>query len=248
MSLTHPHSDPRSRLGRGPSPRGGGGPGMPGHPGPAGRPGRSGPGGGAPAAEQPAAQGLAGWFLGRLPDEWFEGPPEVTVDRDEVLVVGRLSPPEVDAGAGAAAVAEAEAGRIARFRETTRARRMEIAREAEHRFGRKVAWGASVGGTRSLFTTLSVPVMTRLRQPERLVLDTLVEAGVARSRADALAWCVRLVGRNADSWLGELRTALQEVQRLRAQGPTGDAGAGAAAGTGAGGGEDTAAGTDADGS
>jgi len=62
-------------------------------------------------------------------------------------------------------------------------------------------------------------VMTRLRQPERLVLDTLVEAGVARSRAHALAWCVRLVGENSDAWLGRLREAMTEVQRVRDEGP-----------------------------
>lgn len=61
--------------------------------------------------------------------------------------------------------------------------------------------------------------MTRLRQPERLVLDTLVAAGVARSRSEALAWAVRLVGRNAEEWLGELRTAMENVERVRSQGP-----------------------------
>ncbi len=76
------------------------------------------------------------------------------------------------------------------------------------------------GGQREMFTTLSVPVMTRLRQPERRVLDTLVDGGVARSRSDALAWCVRLVGKNADEWLGELREALQHVERARAAGPS----------------------------
>jgi hypothetical protein len=96
---------------------------------------------------------------------------------------------------------------------------MRLADEAEHRFGRKVAWGAEVGETRQLFTTLSVPVMTRLRQPERQVLDTLVEAGVARSRSDALAWCVRLVGQHSSDWLTELRSSLEAVQRLREQGP-----------------------------
>ena len=57
------------------------------------------------------------------------------------------------------------------------------------------------------------------RQQERIVLDTLVEAGVARSRAEALAWCVRLVGENADDWLGRLREAMTEVQRVRDEGP-----------------------------
>ncbi|MFC7102050.1 hypothetical protein ACFQQB_17290 [Nonomuraea rubra] len=70
-----------------------------------------------------------------------------------------------------------------------------------------------------MFTTLSVPVMTRLRQAERQVLDTLVAAGVARSRSDALAWCVRLVGKNTDEWLAELRDALQHVDRVRSSGP-----------------------------
>ena len=61
--------------------------------------------------------------------------------------------------------------------------------------------------------------MTRLRQPERQVLDTLVDAGVARSRAHALAWCVRLVGEHADEWLGELRTAMEQVREVRETGP-----------------------------
>jgi hypothetical protein len=172
--------------------------------------------------EVPSADGIEGWFTGRLPDDWFEGPPTVTVDRDEVLVVGRVPSPAAGQGEAAgseAVVAEAEAGRLTRFREETREVRMRIAREAEHRYGRKVAWGAESGGTRQLFTTLSVPVMTRLRQDERRVLDTLVDSGVARSRSEALAWCVKLVGRNADSWLAELREAMTSVQRLREQGP-----------------------------
>jgi hypothetical protein len=160
--------------------------------------------------------GLPGWFTGRLPDDWFEGPPEITVDRDEVLVVGTIAVP---ASGDAAADAETEAGRISRFREATREERMRIAREAEHRFGRKVAWGVQAGSTRQVFTSLSVPVMTRLRQPERRVLDALVDSGVARSRSEALAWCVKLVGRNAGPWLDELRDAMQAVQRVRDAGP-----------------------------
>ena len=70
-----------------------------------------------------------------------------------------------------------------------------------------------------MFTTLSIPVMTRLRQPERRVLDTLVDAGVARSRSDALAWCVRLVGKNIDAWLEDLRAALRRVEQVRKEGP-----------------------------
>ena len=90
---------------------------------------------------------------------------------------------------------------------------------AEHRFRRKVAWGARCAEHSEMFTTLSVPVMTRLRQSERRVLDTLVDSGVARSRSDALAWCVRLTGEHADSWLTELRDALRRVEQVRSQGP-----------------------------
>ena len=71
----------------------------------------------------------------------------------------------------------------------------------------------------TLFTHIAVPVMTRLKQPERQVLDTLVDAGVARSRSDALAWSVRLVGEHAEDWLAKLRSAMSAVDDLRTQGP-----------------------------
>lgn len=162
---------------------------------------------------------LRGWFAGRLPADWFDGTPTIVLDREEVSVIGRLPVPEAAEDASEAERSEAIAGHVRRFREETRDRRIEIAREAEYRFGRKVSWGVTCGDEDVMFTTLSVPVMTRLRQPERRVLDTLVEAGVARSRSEALAWCVRLVGRNADEWLGDLREALQHVERARAAGP-----------------------------
>ncbi|MEP6817357.1 MAG: hypothetical protein ABI873_17590 [Marmoricola sp.] len=167
---------------------------------------------------------IAGWVRGRLPDAWFVEPAEVTTDREEILVVGRIAVPEgggADASESGPELTEAATGRISRYREDTRAERMAIAREAEHRFGRKIAWGAECGPVRAVFTNLAVPVMTRLRQPERLVLDTLVEAGVARSRAHALAWCVRLVGENTEDWLGRLREAMTEVQQVRDESPTG---------------------------
>ena len=162
---------------------------------------------------------LRGWFTGRLPADWFTTAPAIEADREEITVVGTLPDPEVEAGASEAERAAAAEGRIRRFREETRARRVEIAREAEHRFRRKVSWGVTCGGQSEMYTTLSVPVMTRLRQPERRVLDTLVEAGVARSRSDALAWCVRLVGQHEDSWLAELRSALRRVEEVRSEGP-----------------------------
>lgn len=171
-----------------------------------------------PSPEPPSAADAPAWLAGRLPDGWFTGAPEVTVDREEIVVVGEL-PPLAEQFTDDAARAAAEAGRISRFREETRDERIEIARQAEHRYGRKVAWGAKVGETGELFTTLAAPVMTRLRQPERLVLDTLVDAGVARSRSEALAWAVRLVGQHAEQWLAELRTALSNVDEVRDKGP-----------------------------
>jgi len=170
---------------------------------------------GAEAAPPVDRNEVAGWFAGRLPDDWFTAAPEITVDRDEIVVVGALAEP--DAGEGDAGAARA--GRIARFREETREQRMAIADAAQERYGRSVAWGAGCGDVREVFTNVSVPVMTRLRQPERLVLDTLVDAGVARSRSEALVWAVRLVGRHAEEWLTELRDAMASVEEVRARGP-----------------------------
>jgi hypothetical protein len=170
------------------------------------------------------AEKVRGWFAARLPADWFTAAPDIQVDREEITVVGPLAAPDTP-GDSSVERAAAVRGRIRRFREETRNRRVEIAREAEHRFLRKVSWGVTCGDASEMFTTLSVPVMTRLRQPERRVLDTLVDAGVARSRSDALAWCVRLTGENADSWLSRLRAALQHVEEVRDQGPGGPASA-----------------------
>lgn len=164
---------------------------------------------------------IAAWVTGRLPAAWTDaGAPRVTVDRDEITIELTLAEPDLGDGAGDADRAEAAAGRASGFRDDTRDQRIAIAREAEHRFGRKVAWGVHIGEHRELFTHLAAPVMTRLRQPERQVLDTLVAANVARSRSDALGWCVRLVGEHAEEWLAGLRSAMEEVDRLRAEGPT----------------------------
>lgn len=204
---------PRGRGGKGSRGRGPGfGPGGRGGFGPRGR-------GRGPAPEGADASDAAGWFAGRLPSDWFVGTPTVTVDRDEILIVGDLPALEATDPQDAAAVAAAEAGRIARFREDTREARIEIARQGQFRYGREISWGARLGGTEELYTTASVPVMTRLRQPERQILDTLVDSGVARSRSDALIWAIRLVGDHADDWLGDLRSAMEEVNRLRHEGP-----------------------------
>jgi hypothetical protein len=163
---------------------------------------------------------IRGWFTGRLPEEWTQAAaPTITVDREEITVVLTIPEPTVGDEATDAERSAARAGRIKAFREDTRDRRIELAREVEHRFDRKVAWGVTSGERSELFTHLAVPVMTRLRQPEREVLDTLVEAGVARSRAHALAWCVRLTGEHAEEWLAKLRTAMEQVQEVRDAGP-----------------------------
>ena len=203
---SHEHGERRFRTGaRGHGHRGHGGRGRG-----MGRP------GGWQQADLPSADDAAAWFAGRLPAEWFTGTPAVTVDREEIVVIGELPAPEGTDDATREAAAE---GRISRFREETREVRMQIADEAEARYARKVAWGASIGDAEVLFTHLAVPAMTRLRQDERRVLDTLVDAGVARSRSEALAWCVKLVGEHTEEWLAGLRNAMSEVDKLRAEGP-----------------------------
>ncbi len=150
------------------------------------------------------------WAKTRLPAGWFSSPAEVHVDGDEILIVGALG------GDGGGGPPEA---RIGRFREESRAERMRIAEEGQRRFRRKVSWGASSDGVVQHFTTLALPVMTRLRQRERQVLDTLIAAGVARSRSEALNWCVRLVAERQADWLDDLKSALEAVEKARAKGP-----------------------------
>ncbi|WP_280315644.1 hypothetical protein [Nocardia abscessus] len=184
--------------------------------------------GGWQQADLPDPSDVPDWFAGRLPSDWFTGPPVIEIDRDEIVVIGELPIPQPEKQATDDAEAPADEvpratkeGAVARFRESTRPARMQIANEAQHRYRRNVAWGVSVDGERTLFTHLAVPVMTRLRQPERKVLDTLVDAGVARSRADALAWTVKLAGKHAETWLEELREAMRKVDDLRSEGPQG---------------------------
>ncbi|MFZ2516028.1 MAG: hypothetical protein WAW82_10215 [Candidatus Lutibacillus vidarii] len=166
--------------------------------------------GGWQTRDLPPTDDVTSWFSGRLPQDWFRDV-DITVDREEIVVVGTLTEDVTD---GAAAE-----GRISRFRAETKAERIAIAEEAQARYGRTVSWGARIGSVTVLFTHLAVPVMTRLRQPERQILDTLVDAGVARSRSEALAWAVTLVGEHTQDWLDQLRTAMTEVDRVRQEGP-----------------------------
>ena len=176
--------------------------------------------GGWQQADLPPADDAAAWLAGRLPDDWFVGAADVTVDREEIVVIGELAGAEAAPDADEAAERRGRAGphrplprgdpRGSGCRSPTRPRPATAARSP----------GAPrIGETQVLFTHLAVPVMTRLRHDERRVLDTLVDAGVARSRSDALAWCVRLVGEHTDEWLTGLRDAMAEVDKLRAQGP-----------------------------
>jgi hypothetical protein len=160
---------------------------------------------------------IKGWVAGRIPQDWFEGAPDVTVDREEILVVGTLKQAKVEGNDDAQKAAAA--GRIKQYREDTREKRMAISNEAGRRFDRPISWGVKYGDKTFLFTHMSIPVMTRLRQKERMVLDSLVDAGVARSRSEAVAWCVRLVEEHEGDWLKELREAMSKVAQVRSGGP-----------------------------
>ncbi len=158
------------------------------------------------------------WFAGRIPDGWFSDVVQIRADRDEIIVMGRLAEPEnVPTGEDAARVAAT--ARISGFREDTRMARMKIAEAAQLRWHRAVSWGADCGPVSMTFTNASVPAMTRLRFDERQVLDTLIDAGVARSRSEAMAWCVAQVGLHQSEWIDRLREAMTEVERIRAEGP-----------------------------
>jgi hypothetical protein len=167
----------------------------------------------------PSTSELTGWFQGRVDDGWFTDL-EVRTDKEEVLVVGTLATPKLQTDGDDDARRVAASARINGFREDTRERRIVIANEAEHLFGRKVSWGARCDGLERRFTVANVPVMTRLLFDERRVLDTLIDAGIARSRSEALAWCVKLVGANQTDWIDALRDAVAEVEKVRAEGPS----------------------------
>ncbi len=153
---------------------------------------------------------LVAWFDEALPDDWFAGTATVRHDNEEILVVGDLGEPRTGLD---------DLEQIGAFRESTRDRRMSIADDAQNRFRRRVSWGARAGETEARFTSANVPVMTRLRIEERQILDTLVAGNVARSRSEALAWCVKLVSQHEADWITELREATDAIDEVRAKGP-----------------------------
>jgi len=159
---------------------------------------------------------LSAWFAGNLPDDWFISPVSVVFDRDEIIVTGALAVPKLNDGDD---VGVAGRARIAAFREDAREQRIAIAERAEAHYLRKVSWAVECGDEHHTFTSASVPVMTRLHLEDRAVLDTLIDAGVARSRSEALAWCVRLVADNESAWIDKLRAAMTDLEALRDEGP-----------------------------
>ena len=160
---------------------------------------------------------LSAWFTGSLPDGWFSEPIAIRFDRDEIIVTGTLPTPDLGDNPS---IEIAEQARIETFREETRDQRMGIAERAQATFRRKVSWATTCGGSSSEYTVANVPVMTRLPMGDRATLDTLIDAGVARSRSEAMAWCVRLVADNETDWLDELRSAMSAVDEARTKGPT----------------------------
>lgn len=172
-------------------------------------------------AERPACnpEEVAAWFAGRLPDDWFDGPIVVRADRDEIIITGTLPTPSNVPDADDADSVAASA-RMAAFREESRLARMKIAEAAQLRWRRHVSWAAVCGPVEEIFTNASVPVMTRLRFDDRQVLDTLIDTGVARSRSEAMAWCVSQVGQHQAEWIDRLREAMTQVDRIRTEGPS----------------------------
>ena len=170
-----------------------------------------------PAPPTTTTEELRAWFAGSLPDDWFTGPVSVEFDRDEIVVTGSLAAPKLADGDDAALAADA---RISTFREDTREQRISVAQRAEQQFQRSVSWAVNCGDVNGQFTRTSVPVMTRLHLEDRQLLDTLIDAGVARSRSEAMAWCVRLVADNEAGWIEELRDAMTDLEATRTKGPT----------------------------
>ena len=153
---------------------------------------------------------LQQWLQQQIPAALQAAPPQVRLYPDELVIV-------LDIAAPADADASARQALIAQQRENTRGLRMQIADEVQRRSGLPVAWGMRAGDLEVLFTTRTMPVMTRLGRAEREVLDTLVAAGVADTRSSALAYTVRAFAAEHGEWLSEVREAIAEVERVRSR-------------------------------
>jgi hypothetical protein len=152
------------------------------------------------------------WLSERLPPDLVAGPPEVRLYDDEAIIILRLPTPEDSADVG-----EREHRLIIRLRESSRHVRMQLARELQRALHVPVAWGMRCGSTERIFTSCTVPVMTRLNRREREVLDTLVAAGVAETRSAALAYAVRAFAAAYDEWLIEVDEVIEQVQQVRSK-------------------------------
>lgn len=158
---------------------------------------------------------LQAWLKARLPESLVSQPPQVRVYEDEILIIL-----QIDAGIQSDNPEEqhaAELALIAHQREVTRPLRIRLAKELQALLRHPVAWGMRAGNSEMLFTTRSVPVMTRLGRAERDVLDTLVAAGVADTRSSALAYTVRAFAVEHAAWLAEVRQALEQVEQVRSR-------------------------------
>jgi hypothetical protein len=162
-------------------------------------------------------QELQRWLQERLPAQLLAATPEITVYDDELVVMLPITGETPDPTPDEPDRTRAEQRLIAQRREETRALRMRLARDLQGLVGRPVAWGMRIGDRSTLFTTRSTPVMTRLGRVERDVLDTLVAAGVADTRSSALAYTVRAFAAEHADWLAEVRTAIEQVQEVRAR-------------------------------
>jgi hypothetical protein len=160
---------------------------------------------------------LQNWIQQRLPANLVASAPEIATYEDEVVIMVPIAAAGMDADLTGDERRQAEYKLIAQRREETRLLRIRLARELQKEFGRPVAWGMRVGETEALFTTRSAPVMTRLGRAERDVLDTLVAAGVADTRSSALAYAVRAFAAEHAEWLAEVRTAIAQVEQVRAR-------------------------------
>ena len=134
------------------------------------------------------------------------GAPEVTADGEEILVIGPLA----DGGG------EDPVERARRFREETREPRV-LAAELSAATGARSPVGRLRPGAAAVHH-LEPAGDDAAWLPERRVLDTLIDAGVARSRSDALAWCVRLVG-NARGRLDPRGSRARPWSRSSGSGP-----------------------------
>jgi len=160
---------------------------------------------------------LQAWLQEHVPAEMLSGPPEIAVYDDEAVIIVPLELSGFDDALEGEERRAAERRLIAQRREESRPWRIKLARVLQPMLGRAIAWGMRAGESEALFSTRSVPVMTRLGRAERDVLDTLVAAGVADTRSAALAYAVRAFAAEHADWLDEVREAIAQVEQVRAR-------------------------------